>query len=204
MTTTPNATWDLHGGTAWVFTARDFVSRPLILVGDPGTKVDDLAAAAEHSSYPLLAEAKNRGFDLILIGLDADASMTRAGGTIQRAVQRAVAERLGDAPLSVGGTAGGALGARYTLASMEYQGIDHQTALFFSHNGEAPGLEDEAELSRMGKMPQRPRTLRLIDAGADDGLADDDFDDHLTEGAGASGPLLPEAYGSWLLERLPQ
>ncbi|WP_225803335.1 hypothetical protein [Streptomyces sp. NK15101] len=203
MTATPNETWDLRGGTAWVFTARGLLGRPVLLAGDPGTGADDLAAAADHPSYSLLAALRDRGHDLILLGLDADASMTRAGGTVESAIRRTAAERVGAGRLTVGGTAGGALAARYALASMEYRSLDHETRVFFSHDGEAPGLEDEAELSRTGRTPRSARTLRLLDEGVTDGLADDDFDESAPPGTGASGPLLSEEYGSWLLDRLP-
>ncbi|SED23315.1 hypothetical protein [Streptomyces sp. TLI_105] len=202
MTAEPNETWTLRNATAWVFTAHTRLTRPVLLVGDAGVELADLAARAEHDAYPLLSELKARGHDLILLGLPADGSMTGDGGTVQNTVVRALAELTGDVPLVVGGTGQGALAARYALAGMEYQRMDHRTGVFFSHNAAAPELEDEAELSRMGERPTRPLFLRCADEGVDDGLGDGIADETLTGGA-TVGPLLSKEYGSWLLDRLP-
>ncbi|GGV02359.1 hypothetical protein GCM10010275_46700 [Streptomyces litmocidini] len=204
MTAEPHETWTLRHATAWVFTANGSLTRPVVLVGDAGVELADLAARADHPAYSLLSELKARGHDLVLLGLPADGSMTGDGGTVQNAVARAVAEQLGSHPLTVGGTGQGALAARYALAGMEYQRIDHRTGVLFSHNGAAPELEDEAELSRMGERPRVPRFLRLVDEGVTDGLTGEITEDAVTGAAAPStGPLLPEEYGSWLLDRLP-
>ncbi|MEU0400475.1 hypothetical protein ABZ318_09490 [Streptomyces sp. NPDC006197] len=204
MIAEPHETWTLRHATAWVFTANGHLARPVVLAGDAGTGLADLAARADHASYSLLSELKARGHDLILLGLPADGSMTGDGGIVQNTVTRAIAERLGDAPLTVGGTGRGALAARYALAGMEYQRIDHGTGVLFSHDGADPELEDEAELSRMGGRPRIPRFLRLVAEGVADGLDDGAADDVFTGGTAASdGPLLSEEYGSWLLDRLP-
>ncbi|MEU2236667.1 hypothetical protein ACH4A8_11420 [Streptomyces vietnamensis] len=203
MAAEPNETWTLRNATAWVFTADENLTRPVLLVGDAGTGLADLAAGADHGSYSLLSELKARGRDLILLGLPADGSMTGDGGSVQNAVVRALAERHGDTRLTVGGTGQGALAARYALAGMEYQRIDHRAGLFFSHNGASPELEDEAELSRMGDRPRIPLFLRLADSGVDDGLDEEIADETITAEAGPAGPLLSKEYGSWLLERLP-
>ncbi|MEV4426440.1 hypothetical protein ACIGN6_24390 [Streptomyces sp. NPDC053792] len=204
MTAEPHEIWTLRHATAWVFTANGNLTRPVILVGDAGTELADLAARADHGSYSLRSELAARGHDLILLGLPDDGSMTGDGGTVQNTVTRAIAECAGDAPLAVGGTGQGALAARYALAGMEYQRIDHRTGVFFSHDGAAPELEDEAELSRMGERPRIPRFLRLVDEGKGDGLDEEAADDTITGGTAASGgPLLSEEYGSWLLDRLP-
>ncbi|WP_030690354.1 hypothetical protein [Streptomyces globisporus] len=204
MTTEPDETWTLRNATAWVFPANGALTRPVILAGDAGTDLAALATAADHGSYSLLSELKARGHDLVLLGLPDDGSMTGDGGTVQNAVTRAVAERTGHHPLTVGGTGQGALAARYALAGMEYQRLDHRTGVFFSHNGAAPGLEDEAELSRMGERPRIPRFLRLVDEGVTDGLTEEIAEDTVTGAAAPSGgPLLSKEYGSWLLDRLP-
>ncbi|MBD0708603.1 MULTISPECIES: hypothetical protein [unclassified Streptomyces] len=209
MTPTPDETWDLRGGTARVFTAGAFTAReglirPVLLAGDPGTKAEDLTAAADHPAYSLLAALRGRGHDLVLIALeDPDASLPGNGAVVQRALQRTLAKRQGTRPLAVGGTLGGALAARYTLTSMEYQRIDHRTEVFLSHNAAAPAFEDEADLARLGTMPRMPRNLRLTDGPVSDGLTDTDFDETRTAPPTAPGPLLPESHGSWLLGRLP-
>ncbi|MEU6168861.1 hypothetical protein [Streptomyces tanashiensis] len=203
MTAEPNAVWDVpRHGSAWVFTAGEHLTRPVILVGDAGTGLAELAGSADHAAYSLLSELHARGYDLVLFGLPDDSTMTGAGGAVQNVVTRALAEQYGSDPLTVGGTGQGALAARYALASMERMAIDHRSAVHFSHNGAAPELEDEAELSRAGGRPLIPRFLRLVDGGVDDGLGDEIADDTITGGAGEAGPLLSEEYGSWLLGNL--
>ncbi|MFB7454255.1 hypothetical protein [Streptomyces sp. NPDC056194] len=205
MTAEPNAVWEIpRHGSAWVYTAGEHLARPVILVGDAGTELPALAGSLAHEAYPLLPALHARGYDLILLGLPEDSSMTGAGGAVQNTVTRALAEQYGSAPLTVGGTGQGALAARYALAGMEYQRIDHRTGVHFSHNGAEPELEDEAELSRMGGRPQRARFLRFVDEGVTDGLDEATADETLSLAAGASGPLLSEAYGSRLLDRLPR
>ncbi|MFF0479291.1 hypothetical protein [Streptomyces sp. NPDC004284] len=205
MTAVPNAVWTLRNATAWVFLAGEHLTKPVILVGDSGTDLATLTEAADHDAYALRSELHARGHDLILLALSEGGSMTGDGGAVQNTVLRATAERYGSAPLVVGGTGHGALAARYGLATMEYQRIDHQTSVHFSHDGAAPALEDEAELDRTGGRPQRPLFLRMVDSGVDDGLGKDDeiADDVITGEADGSGALLSEEYGSWLLERLP-
>ncbi|CAM5504204.1 hypothetical protein ACWD5B_30320 [Streptomyces tanashiensis] len=203
MTAEPNAVWDVpRHGSAWVFTAGEHLTRPVILVGDAGTGLAELAGSADHAAYSLLSELHARGYDLVLFGLPDDSTMTGAGGAVQNVVTRALAEQYGSDPLTVGGTGQGALAARYALASMERMAIDHRSGVHFSHNGAAPALEDEAELSRAGGRPLIPRFLRLVDGGVDDGLGDEIADDTITGGAGEAGPLLSEEYGSWLLGNL--
>ncbi|MEU4279552.1 hypothetical protein AB0F57_32180 [Streptomyces tanashiensis] len=203
MTAEPNAVWDVpRHGSAWVFTAGEHLARPVVLVGDAGTGLAELAGSADHAAYSLLSELHARGYDLVLFGLPDDSTMTGAGGAVQNVVTRALAEQYGSAPLTVGGTGQGALAARYALASMERMAIGHRSGVHFSHNGAAPGLEDEAELSRAGGRPLIPRFLRLVDGGVDDGLGEEIADDTITGGAGEAGPLLSEEYGSWLVENL--
>ncbi|MEU7391983.1 hypothetical protein [Streptomyces tanashiensis] len=203
MTAEPNAVWDVpRHGSAWVFTAGEHLTKPVVLVGDAGTGLAELAGSADHAAYSLLSELHARGYDLVLFGLPDDSTMTGAGGAVQNVVTRALAEQYGSAPLTVGGTGQGALAARYALASMERMAIDHRSGVHFSHNGAAPGLEDEAELSRAGGRPLIPRFLRLVDGGVDDGLGEEIADDTITGGAGEAGPLLSEEYGSWLVENL--
>ncbi|MFF6841815.1 hypothetical protein ACFY8X_23940 [Streptomyces tanashiensis] len=203
MTAEPNAVWDVpRHGSAWVFTAGEHLTKPVVLVGDAGTGLAELAGSADHAAYSLLSELHARGYDLVLFGLPDDSTMTGAGGAVQNVVTRALAEQYGSAPLTVGGTGQGALAARYALASMERMAIDHRSGVHFSHNGAAPALEDEAELSRAGGRPLIPRFLRLVDGGVDDGLGEEIADDTITGGAGEAGPLLSEEYGSWLVENL--
>ncbi|MFF0547115.1 lipase family protein [Nocardia thailandica] len=211
MTVKPNEEWDLHGSTAWVFTTQRGLQRPFVLVADGGPA--DMAAlgeAADAADFALRAQLTQRGYDLILVGFDHDpADPAKSADTVRHAVLRAVAQRLGSVPLMLGGIGRGALVARYALARMEHEHMDHQTQTYYSYNGVAPTAQEAGEFERVGGMPRRPRLLKIT-AGAPDleGLgrdADPDasmFDDWLfTEGA-ADGLMSPEA-GTWLLDRLP-
>ncbi|MFD0150196.1 hypothetical protein ACWGQ4_02720 [Streptomyces sp. NPDC055721] len=202
MAPTPNATWTLRNGTAWVFTAGHELVRPVILAGDAGTELAALAASADDGTYSLLGELRARRLDLILLGLSADAELSGHGSAVEETVFRAINEKAGSDRLTVGGTGRGALAARYALASMEYKRINHEVGVFFSHNGAAPGLEEGAELKRVGDRPQIPLFLRMVDSGVTDDLNDDIADETKTGEAGPAGPLLTKEYGSWLLDRL--
>ncbi|MFE0702450.1 hypothetical protein [Streptomyces sp. NPDC058872] len=203
MSIEPNDTWQLRNGTAWVFTAGAHLLRPVVLVGDAGTGLAELARRADDDAYSLLSELRARDFDLVLVGLFADGTMTGHGATVQNAVTEANARRRGHALLTVGGTGWGALAARYALAGMEYMRVEHRTETFFSHNAAAPGVEDQVELRRTGGRPYVPRFLRLVDGGVDDGLHDEIADETVIGEAGPVGPLLSKENGSWLLEHLP-
>lgn len=203
MTTAPHQSWQLRNGTAWTFLAGRYLAEPVILVGDAGTDLEALAASVDDGSYSLLAELKARGRDLILVGLSADAGLSGDGSTVQEAVMRATAEGSGS-PLVVGGTRRGALAARYSLACMEYQRIDHRSSVLFSHNAAVPDLDEEAELSRMGDVPRIPRVLRLVEDGVEDGLNDELVDETVTGGGSGGDALLSKEFGAWLLDRLPQ
>ncbi|CAM5532977.1 hypothetical protein STANM309S_00763 [Streptomyces tanashiensis] len=96
MTAEPNAVWDVpRHGSAWVFTAGEHLARPVVLVGDAGTGLAELAGSADHAAYSLLSELHARGYDLVLFGLPDDSTMTGAGGAVQNVVTRALAEQYG-------------------------------------------------------------------------------------------------------------
>ncbi|MDV9187904.1 hypothetical protein R6L23_06705 [Streptomyces sp. SR27] len=203
MTTAPHETWQLRNGTAWVFTAGERLTGPVVLVGDAGTDLAALTASLEDGPYPLLTELRARGRGLVLVGLPADAGISGDGGTVQEAVQRVIAEVPDDTPLTVGGTGRGALAARYALASMEYMRLDHRTGTHFSHNGAVPDLDEEAELTRLGGRPRAPLFLRMLDGGAADGLGEDEADLTTTGEAAPAGSLFSKECGSRLLDNLP-
>ncbi|MFB7588215.1 hypothetical protein [Streptomyces sp. NPDC056169] len=203
MTTAPHDTWQLRNGTAWAFRAGKHLAAPVVLVGDAGQDLEALAASVDDGSYSLLAELKARGNDLVLVGLPADTGLSGHGSAVTEAVTRAIAEGSGER-LAVGGTGRGALAARYGLASLEYQRVDHRTAVLFCHDAAAPDLDEAAELDRMGDRPQAPLFLRLVESGVEDGLSDELADETTTGEGSGGGALLSKEFGTWLLDRLPK
>lgn len=134
----PDATWDLRDGTAWVFLSDpdQGLRRPVILSDgfeSGSSELDHLWNGLERDDYRFVTELHARGYDLVLLGYDdRSASILRNAETAIEAVLRAVAERHGDAPLTVGGFSMGGLVTRYALAKMETDHVDHQTALYVS------------------------------------------------------------------------
>ncbi|MEE2038416.1 hypothetical protein Q8791_14420 [Nocardiopsis sp. CT-R113] len=134
----PDAVWDLPGGTAWVYLSNPKLGlrRPVILSDGFESGPSELAvlwSGLERGDYAFVTELHRRGHDLILVGYEErSASILRNAEAATEAVLRAIAERRGDAPLTVGGFSMGGLVTRYALAKMESDGIDHQTALYLS------------------------------------------------------------------------
>ncbi|NEA46698.1 alpha/beta hydrolase [Streptomyces sp. SID10815] len=141
----PDDTWSLPGGTAWVYYGdrNQGLVRPVLMAdgfNSGPSSLDDLWAGLENSAYPLISQLRRRGRDVVLIGYDErSASILDNAQTATAAILRAVAERLGDSRLMVGGFSMGGLVTRYALARMEMQRIDHQVGVYFSydspHNG---------------------------------------------------------------------
>jgi hypothetical protein len=141
----PDVTWPLPGGTAWVYYGEGNrgLARPVLMAdgfNSGPSSLDDLWAGLEDSAYPLISELRRRGRDVVLIGYDErSASILDNAETATAAILRAIAERMGDTRLMVGGFSMGGLVTRYALAKMENQRIDHQTGVYFSydspHNG---------------------------------------------------------------------
>ncbi|MFB7077913.1 hypothetical protein [Streptomyces sp. NPDC056308] len=136
----PNTVWDLPGGTAWVYYGegnRGLV-RPVIFADGFNTgpsSLDFCWEIMEFGDYALISELRRRGHDVILLGFhERSASILDNSRTAQAAIQHAIAERMGDAPLAVGGFSMGGLVTRHALAKMEQMRLDHQTALYFSYD----------------------------------------------------------------------
>ncbi|WP_234003848.1 triacylglycerol lipase [Nocardiopsis sp. SBT366] len=135
---TPDDTWEIPGGTAWVYLSDPGAGlrRPVILSDgfESGpSDLDRLWGGLERGDYAFITELRRRGHDLVLVGYDdRSASILRNAETVTQVVFRAIGERRGDAPLAVGGFSMGGLVTRYALAKMESDGIDHQTALYLS------------------------------------------------------------------------
>ncbi len=136
----PDDTWEVPGGTAWVYLSDPDAGlrRPVILSDgfESGpSDLDRLWAGLERGDYAFFTELRRRGHDLVLVGYDdRSASILRNAETVTQVVFRAIGERLGDAPLTVGGFSMGGLVTRYALAKLEADGVDHQTALYLSYD----------------------------------------------------------------------
>lgn len=135
---TPDQEWALPGGMAWVYLAnsKHGLAKPVI-IGDGfnsgPSELDFSWEIMERGPYPFISELRQRGYDVILLGFDErSASILDNAKVVRSAVQEAIARRVGDHPLTVGGFSMGGLVTRYALAKMEHEKTDHQTALYFS------------------------------------------------------------------------
>ncbi|MFD6422431.1 lipase family alpha/beta hydrolase [Streptomyces sp. NPDC060198] len=137
----PDEEWELPNGFAHVFHGEnhDGIRRPVLLADGFNLGPSDLEKLFQGldggGDYALLTEIRRSGRDVVLIGYDErSASIMDNAKTVTAAIQRTIAERQGSAPLTVGGFSMGGIIARYVLAKLEGQGIDHQTALYFSYD----------------------------------------------------------------------
>ncbi|MFG2501706.1 esterase/lipase family protein [Streptomyces sp. NPDC048441] len=136
----PDQEWALPGGMAWVYLAdpEGGLTRPVILSDGFNTGPSDLNflwEGLERGGYPLISELRQRGRDVVLLGFDErSASILDNAKVVRSAVLEALARRTGGHPLAVGGFSMGGLVTRYALARMEHEGVDHQTALYFSYD----------------------------------------------------------------------
>jgi pimeloyl-ACP methyl ester carboxylesterase len=135
----PDAEWELPGGFAHVFYGKgnSGLTRPVIMADGFNLGPSDLKwlYAGLDRDYPFLSKLRESGRDVILIGFDErSASILANAEAVTVAVFRAIAERRGDARLMVGGFSMGGIIARYALAKLETQRMDHQTAAYFSYD----------------------------------------------------------------------
>ncbi|MFF0381119.1 esterase/lipase family protein [Streptomyces sp. NPDC004286] len=133
----PDEKWPLPGGVAHVYygEGNQGIIRPVVMADGFNIGPSDLTwlYAGLDSTYPLLAELRRRGRDVILVGFDErSASILDNAQTVTAAVHRTIAERLGGTRLMVGGFSMGGLVTRYALAKMEQQRMDHQVGVYFS------------------------------------------------------------------------
>jgi hypothetical protein len=130
--------WELPHGSARVYYGEGHrgVVRPVVLADGFNmgpTDFDRLWEGLENGRYPFVSELRRRGRTLILVGFDERSeSILRNAETMTAAILRTVAEQIGDARLLVGGFSMGGIVARYALAHMEAQRIDHRTAVYVS------------------------------------------------------------------------
>jgi hypothetical protein len=194
-------------GQAWVFLGRDRLTRPVVLAADTQAGPTDMAtvvAGLDHESYSFLSMLRSRGRDLVVVGYgDGKANLDTNANVVIECVRRTLAERLGSAPLTVGGIGRGALMTRYGLVKMETQRVDHETAVYFSYNGAAPSPDEAGLLEQVGSWPQLPRLLKAVSGEFKDELNTDAFDDHQLGAANSGGPLITEELGNWIIDRLP-
>ncbi|MFG2653292.1 esterase/lipase family protein [Streptomyces sp. NPDC048436] len=136
----PDQEWALPGGKAWVYLAdaKDGLSRPVLLADGFNTGPSELDYSwevLERGPYPFISELRRRGHDVVLLGFDErSASVLDNARVVRSAVQETIARRNGDHPLAIGGFSMGGLVARYALAAMEHEDIDHETKLYFSYD----------------------------------------------------------------------
>ncbi|WP_406839745.1 esterase/lipase family protein [Streptomyces sp. AHU1] len=130
--------WELPGGSARVYygEGQKGVVRPVVLADgfDLGpTDFDWLWDGLENGRFPFNSELRRRGRTLVLVGFDERSeSILRNAETMMAAIMRTGAEQLGDTRLLVGGFSMGGLVARYALARMELQRIDHRVGCYVS------------------------------------------------------------------------
>lgn len=175
----PNATWKVGTGTAWVYHGdrnTRGITKPVILADGfhgGGTSLDEMWDGLERGAYPFITELRRRGHDLIILGFDdCTASILDNARVAQECIMRAIAERMGDAPLTVGGFSMGGLITRYALAKLEVERMDHQTALYISydspHHGAwmpialqamAHSLGPQSDLSKLVNSPAARQLL---------------------------------------------
>lgn len=199
--------WQLDQGTAHVFPAsKQGIERPVLLVAAPSQGPTDLAAleAGLSGDYPFIEQLNKDGRDLILVGFDnGNPPMSQSSNTIRSAIMQTVVKRLGSSQLVVGGIGEGALIALYSLTLLERQGIDHDTALYFSYDGTQASGQDADTLRKLGDRPMRPRLLKLVSDGFSDKLDDNVFDECTNGSKAETGQLISQDLGKWLLEKLP-
>ncbi|MFJ2113666.1 esterase/lipase family protein [Streptomyces sp. NPDC087850] len=130
----------VYDATAWVYfsNSRHGLVRPVLLAdgfNSGPSKLDELYDGFENGEYPFISELRGRGRDAVIFGFgDRTASILDNAAYMTEAIMKLIAERRGDEPLVVGGFSMGGLVARYALAGMETESIDHQTALYFSYD----------------------------------------------------------------------
>ncbi|MEV6016769.1 MULTISPECIES: Mbeg1-like protein [unclassified Streptomyces] len=130
--------WALPGGSARVYygQGQQGVVRPVILADGFNLGPSDfdwLWDGLENGRFPFISELRRRGRTLVLVGFDERSeSILRNAETMTAAIMRTIAEQLGDARLLVGGFSMGGIVARYALAKMETQRMDHRVAVYAS------------------------------------------------------------------------
>ncbi|MBD0692947.1 hypothetical protein BG452_11830 [Streptomyces sp. CBMA123] len=152
-TRVPDTTWELRGGrasgTAGVYYAdgRTDLRKPFLFADGFNYGPSDVPGLFNHFNAPyaegrpgLFDQLLARGYDIVVIGFDQRHTFIQHNAeVVTEAIHRAIAERLGDEPLTVGGVSMGGIITRYALTKLESDGVDHETATYLSwdspHNG---------------------------------------------------------------------
>jgi len=202
----PSQRWQFDNGQAWVFASDRGLVRPVVLAADAqggSTDMAALVAGVNHESYSFVSALHSAGRDLVLAGYnDGNAGMVNNARAVTECVMRTIAERLGDAPLTVGGLGRGAVISRYSLAWMEWERRDHQTGIYVSYNGSAPSTDEDKQLDSVGGWPQIPRKSKAVSGEFKDELNDDYFDDIKVGAPNSGGALITRELGSWIIDIL--
>ncbi|MGW0804468.1 hypothetical protein [Nonomuraea sp. NPDC002799] len=184
----PDAEWTLT--SAWPYRGRSATGtaavhygtghrelvRPMIFADEFGHGPSDLPGlwSRLNAPYPphqhrLLDQLLAQGVDVVLLGFGVRHTYLQANaGVAATCVRRAVSERIGGAPLVVGGLGMGGLITRYALAEMENRGEDHQTATYLSYDAPHNGawipliLQQLAYFSQSLGAPGAPGPADLI------------------------------------------
>ncbi|MFD5818094.1 esterase/lipase family protein [Streptomyces sp. NPDC127038] len=134
----PDEEWQLPHGRAVVYygEGRQGVVRPVVLADGFNLGPSDfdwLWDGLENGRFPFISELRRRGRTLVLVGFDERSeSILRNAETMTAAIMRTIAEQLDDTRLFVGGFSMGGIVARYALAKMETQRMDHRVGVYAS------------------------------------------------------------------------
>jgi hypothetical protein len=136
----PDVVWKLPGGTAWVYygVGNRGLVRPVILSDgfhQGATDLNEIWDGLERGKFAFATNLRNRRCDLVIVGYDdCTASILDNARAVTECIFRSSAERMGSAPLAVGGFSMGGLITRYVLAKLEMERMDHQTDTYFSYD----------------------------------------------------------------------
>ncbi len=88
----------------------------------------------------LLENLRGQGYDLVLLNFDNSMDyIQRNAYLLVKLIERINTEKSGDSPLVIVGASMGGLVARYALAYMELNGLDHETRTFISFDAPHQG-----------------------------------------------------------------
>ncbi|WP_406439180.1 hypothetical protein OHB00_29660 [Streptomyces sp. NBC_00631] len=166
--------WELPGGRARVYygAGPKGMVRPVVLADGFGlgpTDFDRLWNGMETGPFPFVSELRRRGRTLVLVGFaERGASILGNAETMTSALLRTVSVQPGEAQLLVGGFGVGGLVARYALARMETQRVDHRTGVYLSFDSPHRGAWLPIGLQALAHhlAPYDDTCLRQIDSPA--------------------------------------
>ncbi|KPM51793.1 hypothetical protein ACG83_33875 [Frankia sp. R43] len=134
----PDAVWKFRDGSArvWYGKGNNGIVRPVLLADGFNmgpTDFDWLWEGLDSDPYRFITQLRDRQRDVVLIGFNERSESILVNAEVAKeAIMRAMAERMGDERLVVGGFSMGGLVTRLALAQLETQRIDHQTGVYLS------------------------------------------------------------------------